>query len=308
VTAIDVSVVVLAKNARQTIEPSMRAILATRSERRFEVIVIDSGSSDGTREYVQRLAAQDQRVRLVDIPSESFHHSRTRNLGATLASGRYLVFLNGDAVAIGPTWLDDLVEPVANGLVTAAYARQAPRTSADVLSICRMSFNYGPAPLIKDMASHLSARQRYLFSTVACAIDLDRVERPLFDDRYPVAEDVVLAKRIIDDGGSIAYLPGVVVDHHHRYGYLEILRRYFDYAVTYERSGIFANDRGIGGDGRRYLASSARILRNRPFIDTLRFAAFFLASGIGVLLGRAHRFLPRLVCDRLTVYGTCDLR
>ena len=96
--------------------------------------------------------------------------------------------------------------------------------------------------------------------------------------------------------------------HHHRYGYLEILRRYFDYGVIYERAAIFRSGTGVRGDGRRYLRTAAGVLRRRPFADTIRFALFFGASGIGVQLGRWHRRLPRRVCRALTIYGTCPKR
>ena len=225
-----------------------------------------------------------------------------------MASGRYIVFLNGDAVPEGRDWLDELVGPVARGgeaRPVASYGRQVARPDADVLSSCRMAYNYGPTPTIKDADSSISARRLYAFSTVACAIDSTRAPRPLFDERFTVAEDVGLSKQIIDGGGSIAYVPGAVVRHHHRYGYLEILRRYFDYGVIYQRTAIFDARTRVGGDGWEYVRMSRKVLRRRPFTDTIRFAVFFVASAIGLQLGRSHRRLPDKLCRALTIYGTC---
>jgi len=306
---VDLSIVIPVKNGRWHLEQSLPLLLRQDAPWAIEIIVVDSGSTDGTREFVRATADVDSRVRMVDIEPSDFHHARTRNLGASIASGRYIVFLNGDAIPQGDRWLAELVGPVARDSrgAVASYGRQIARADADVLSICRMAFNYGPTSSLKDAASELSARSLYAFSTVACAIDTERVPRPLFDDRFPVAEDVGLSKRIIDGGGAIAYVSGAVAIHHHKYGYLEILRRYFDYGVIYERSGIFRGGTRVGGDGRRYLRTARGVLSRRPFADTIRFAVFFGASAIGVQLGRGHRRLPRMVCTVLTVYGTCAI-
>jgi rhamnosyltransferase len=305
---VEVSVVIPVKDGRWYLEQSLPVLLNQNAPWEIEVIIIDSGSTDGTRELVDVTAKSDSRVTMRRIEPGEFHHARTRNLGASMALGRYVVFLNGDAIPQGAHWLSKLVGPVArgdDGGPVASYGRQVARADADVLSICRMAYNYGPAPALKDVGSALSARSLYAFSTVACAIDTVRAPRPLFDERFPVAEDISLSQKIIDGGGRIAYVPGAVASHHHRYGYLEILRRYFDYGVIYERSAIFDAGTPVGGDGRRYLRTAAGVLRHRPFADTIRFALFFGASAIGVQLGRWHRRLPRMVCEALTIYGTC---
>ena len=305
----EVSVVMPVKDGLWSVEQSLPLLLNQDAPWETEIIVIDSGSSDGTREFVLGLAEADARITMIGIEPGEFHHARTRNLGATIASGRFVVFLNGDAIPQGERWLAELVGPIASGDSgpAASYGRQVVRADADVLSLCRMAYNYGPTPRLKDAGSALSARELYAFSTVACAVDTARVSRPLFDERFPVAEDVGLSKRIIDGGGRIAYVPGAVTSHHHQYGYIEILRRYFDYSVIYERAAIFRVGTRVGGDGRRYLRTAAGILRHRPFGDTVRFALFFAASGIGVQLGRWYRRLPRWVCRALTLYDTCAI-
>jgi glycosyltransferase involved in cell wall biosynthesis len=66
---------------------------------RFEVIVSDDGSDDGTRQLVESVAARAPcRVTFTTLPHDGFRLARTRNQGARLATGRALLFLDGDCV------------------------------------------------------------------------------------------------------------------------------------------------------------------------------------------------------------------
>ena len=86
-----------------------------------EVILVDSGSTDGTA----ALAARAPGVRVV--PIERFSHGRSRNLGARAAAGEIVVFLSQDALPADERWLAELVAAFDDPRVAAAYSRQIPR-------------------------------------------------------------------------------------------------------------------------------------------------------------------------------------
>jgi glycosyltransferase involved in cell wall biosynthesis len=66
---------------------------------RFEVVVSDDGSTDGTQRLVHDFAARaDFPVRLTSAPHDGFRLARTRNAGARLSLSDYLLFLDGDCV------------------------------------------------------------------------------------------------------------------------------------------------------------------------------------------------------------------
>src|SRR6266508_3231855 len=94
-----VSVIILTRNGMPLVECCLHSVLDQETSWPFEVIVIDSGSTDGTLELVKSLP-----VELIRIKPEEFNHGRTRNLGASQAKGEFVIFLVQDAVALKRTF------------------------------------------------------------------------------------------------------------------------------------------------------------------------------------------------------------
>jgi glycosyltransferase involved in cell wall biosynthesis len=89
-----VSVIVAAWNAAATIERALGS-LASERDVAFECIVVDDGSTDGTGALVARIAAGDERFRLVSLPRNE-GVSMARNRGLAEARGEWLAFLDAD--------------------------------------------------------------------------------------------------------------------------------------------------------------------------------------------------------------------
>src|SRR5438093_13631477 len=63
-----------------------------RLDRNFEILVIDSSSTDGTAEFLR-----SQPLRLIEIPKSEFNHGLTRNLRVREARGAVVVLATQDA-------------------------------------------------------------------------------------------------------------------------------------------------------------------------------------------------------------------
>jgi GT2 family glycosyltransferase len=96
-----VSVVIPSWNAADTIERCVRSVLATGYPA-LEVVVVDDGSTDDTREIVSRIFAGDDRGSLVVLDSNS-GPAVARNAGAGRAMGTYLLFLDSDTTVLPDT-------------------------------------------------------------------------------------------------------------------------------------------------------------------------------------------------------------
>lgn len=92
-----VSVVVPAYNAEPYIETTLRSVLA-QSFREFEIIVVDDCSSDATVQIVQRLAAEDARIRCIGLTQNRGAPAGPRNIGVRAARGRWIAFVDADDI------------------------------------------------------------------------------------------------------------------------------------------------------------------------------------------------------------------
>jgi len=302
-----VAVCILLKNSLKNIEAGLPLVLSQRTEHLFEIIVVDSGSTDGSLQFVRKMADSANTLRVVTIDPAQFHHARTRNYAASLSNARYLVFLNGDAVPAGDRWLEQLTAPLmdeASG-VALSYSRQVCRPDVDSNNACRIAFNYGDKSLIRGMDVPSGAKERYFFSSVSCCVDTQQLSPPLFPEDLPVNEDMALAERALHSGHRIAYCAESVVCHSHNHGYGGILRRSFDNAVVYHRMGYFKESGpGFKRDGLDYLTTSMRCLRGQGPVRKAQFLLFFVCTALGAVLGKHYALLPHSLAQRLTVYGT----
>src|ERR1700690_1861163 len=115
---IETSVLIPAKNEALNIRSCLDAVFSQPKKAEFEVILVDSGSSDGTPEIVSSYP-----VRLYRIAPEEFHHARTRNYLARLARGKYFIYLNADAFPASPNWMHSLLSNFSDLSVGAVYGR-----------------------------------------------------------------------------------------------------------------------------------------------------------------------------------------
>lgn len=98
------SVVVCTYNRAQLLPAALESVL-TQGYARFELVVVDDGSTDGTAELIAGIA--DPRLRYVRQENQGL--SVARNTGVAAATGRYVVFLDDDDRAL-PGWLEHLVD------------------------------------------------------------------------------------------------------------------------------------------------------------------------------------------------------
>ena len=144
----DVSVLILTKNGGHQLQSCLQAVYSQTAVGQAEVIVVDSGSTDGTLEFVKRFP-----VRLQQIPPESFHHARTRNFIANLATGKILVFLSQDAIPSSGSWLQAISANLDDPAVGAVYGRQIPVPGASLERQDALDAVYGERRIVKDPAN-----------------------------------------------------------------------------------------------------------------------------------------------------------
>ena len=216
--AVDVSIILPTRNGGERLVAALSQIERQCIDVPFEVICIDSGSS---QEEISRMRAHGARVEC--IPPESFNHGLTRDHGARLARGRVLVYLNQDAVPVDTQWLHRMTSPLLRpGRYAAVQGgiRELPnREDVFYWHSCGPRFYY-----TSESTSWIARHGGIGFSTVNGALRRELWERlpfgwaPILEDKKWQATAVELGWRILD-------LPEAAVLHSHTYDVRTLWRR-----------------------------------------------------------------------------------
>lgn len=102
---IKASIVIPTYNGGALIKTVIDKVKSQQVPWNYEVIVLDSESTDGTKEFV--LSHTD--IIFKTIKKQDFSHGGTRNYGAEIAKGEYVAFLTQDAIPLNDTWLYNMI-------------------------------------------------------------------------------------------------------------------------------------------------------------------------------------------------------
>jgi len=223
-----VSVIIPVKDGERYLEELLEAL---RREAPDQILVIDSGSRDRSREIVHAAGAE-----LLEIEPSEFAHGATRNLGAERTTGELICFLTQDATPC-PGWLAAYREAFTLGAhVGAAYGPHLPRPDTSPMIARELTdffagFSPDGSPVVQGADG-----PSFLSNVNAC------YARACWEEiRFrPVAysEDQAFGVDMLAAGWQKVYHPGAAVLHAHDYGPVEFMRRYFDeYRGLRETSG-----------------------------------------------------------------------
>jgi len=208
-----------------------RVLDGVRSQHEVELIVIDSGSMDGSQAVARAAGAE-----LIEIQPEEFGHGRTRNLGADRSSGELICFLTQDAVPEGG-WLDAYLEAFTlHDHVGAAFGPHLPfEDTSPMIARELTEFFAGFSPDGRPVL-HRGGDLTFLSNVNACYSRACWAEIRFPDIAY--AEDQAFGRAMLEAGWVKVFHPEAAVRHAHNYGPIRFMRRYFDeYRGLHETSG-----------------------------------------------------------------------
>lgn len=211
-----ISVVIPAYNGAHELPALLAALRAQTQIDDLELVVVDSGSTDGTPELAEQYGAMVLRIR-----QEDFSHSYSRMLGATHATGDYLLFMTQDALPDRPDWLIRMLQPCIVSGAAAVSCYETPKPDADLLSHITvwnwtnvMSGGVDKLTALPEDTSCDSLRRSAQLSDNACL-----VKRSIFMElgghRGAYAEDLDLGIRLLKAGYKLGILSSISVVHSH---------------------------------------------------------------------------------------------
>lgn len=198
----DASIVIRTYNEEEWLGRTLKKVLAQKYSGTFEVIVIDSGSTDSTVTIAKSFS-----VKLIEIPKELFTYGRSLNMGAKAAKGKYIVNLSAHAPPVQEHWLQSLLSPFKDKKVGATFGKQIPLPGCNPLDARELRAFYGTKKT-KNNVPHM-------FSNSNGAVRKSLWKSIPFDESLPYAEDQFWAKTIVQKGYNVVYVPSGVVMHSH---------------------------------------------------------------------------------------------
>ena len=265
------------------------------------VMIIDSGSIDGTDK-----AAQEIGYEVIRITKGEFDHGGTRQVAAErLEEFDVLVYLTQDAVLVSPDALAQLVAPFVDRRVGATYGRQLPRLGSSAIEAHARLFNYPPQSNMRTLAdkSHLGIKVTFISNSFAAYRTEALMAVGGFPERLIMGEDMVVAARMLQAGWAVAYVAEAQVWHSHGYTFIKEFRRYFDIGVMHQDQAWILRDFGKPeGEGGRFVRSEiGYLIKRSPWL--LPSAVIHTAvKYLGYKLGQRSQTLPISINKRLSMH------
>ena len=207
----------------------------------WEVVLIDSGSTDGTVEIARR-----HNCKITTITKQEFSFGRSLNRGCEFGAGDILVLISGHCVPVNRHWLQTLCQPIIDGVVSYSYGRQVGDDDSHY-SERRIFAKYFPD--ISDVP-----QQGFFCNNANSALTRAAWEAHRFDESLTGLEDMELAKRMVADGHKVGYVAEAPVFHHHNETWQSVRRRFQREAIALQR--IMPEVHITLSDMVRYIVSS----------------------------------------------------
>lgn len=192
------SVIVRAKDEVAKIEQALTSVRQQTVS--AELIVVDSGSTDGTLAIAHRLAD-----RVIEIPPERFTYGYSLNVGASAATAPLHVALSAHCQLPRTDWLATAADHYRRADVAATHGVNHSPGGGALAEVFYQDYDFQYAHPYWGFSNHASSWRAGVW------------ERFPFDEQLPAAEDKEWAWRVLAAGNVIACDPALVVDGSHQW-------------------------------------------------------------------------------------------
>ena len=94
-----ISIILSTYNNAEALEIVLHSLL-NQNDRNFEIIIADDGSTEDTKKLIKKISSNKKDIEIKHVwhPDEGFRLAKIRNDAVRVASGDYLIFLDGDCL------------------------------------------------------------------------------------------------------------------------------------------------------------------------------------------------------------------
>jgi threonine dehydrogenase-like Zn-dependent dehydrogenase/glycosyltransferase involved in cell wall biosynthesis len=221
----ETSIIIRAFNEERFL-PMLLETISNQGYTDYEIIVVDSGSYDGTPEIARKAGVQ-----LLEISSDDFTFGYSLNLGIEASTGRYLVIVSAHVVPTTDDWLGSLIEPLRDDNVAVAYGRQRGTPDSKFAEFRDYVRTFG------DQRRDQRAPD-FFTNNANAAIRRDLWKEHRFDESLSGIEDIAWAKHWMERDYRAVYTPDATIFHIHRESWDQVRRRFQREAIAARQIGL----------------------------------------------------------------------
>ena len=234
------SIVIRCYNEEQHIEKLLKGI-TEQDYADVEVIIVDSGSTDGTLDIVA-----DYPVKIVSLKPSEFTFGYSLNLGCREATGEFIAIVSAHVYPLYRDWLSNLLKPFQDPAVSLTYGKQQGN------EITKYSEHQVFAKWFPNKSCQ---NQPYPFCNNAnAAVRRSVWENIPYDETLTGLEDLHWASLAQELGHKIAYVADAPIVHVHDEDFSRICNRYRREAIALKR--IFPKEQFSFGDFLRLFVAN----------------------------------------------------
>jgi 2-desacetyl-2-hydroxyethyl bacteriochlorophyllide A dehydrogenase len=209
----ETSIVIRAFNEERWL-PEVLAAVDRQTYRNFEVLLVDSGSLDRTREIAAAHGA-----RIIRLRSEDFTFGHSLNLGIQEARGAFIAIISAHAIPTDAQWLERLVTPLRQPDTAMVFGGQRGHAVSKFSEARDLERVFPARPLVMD-------DDHVFVNNANSAIRRDLWNQHRFDEGLPGLEDAEWAKYWIPLGKKVLYEPAACIYHVHTESWAQVRHRF----------------------------------------------------------------------------------
>ncbi|MFH1575608.1 MAG: glycosyltransferase [Candidatus Nealsonbacteria bacterium] len=187
--------------------------------RDYEIIIVDSGSSDRTLEIAREFTDS-----VLQIENRDFTFGYSLNVGCKKSTGKYLVFVSAHALPADNDWLGSIIEPFKNEQVAMVYGKQTGNQQTKFSEQRDFKKLFSKTPSYPNNANS--------------AIRKDLWQQHPVDEYLFGLEDIEWAKYFINKGFLTHYEPKACIYHIHQEKWPQVFNRYRREAIAAVRINL----------------------------------------------------------------------
>jgi len=215
-----ISVIVVSYNSMKFLGKCLQSVWET-TYGKFEIILVDNASTDGSIEYVEKKFGHENRLHIIRN-ARNLGFAEGNNVGAQAAKGDFIAFLNSDTT-VNPDWLNESLKVLRSDLTIGVcqsklLSMENPKvidSTGDFIDYYGVMMRRGGDLKEKDVGQYDKAEE--IFSARAAAMIVKRKvieEVGLFDPIFFITyDDIDFCWRVRLRGYKVVFAPKSIVYH-----------------------------------------------------------------------------------------------